>query len=600
MRVLWLDGVIDLISVAILALALAVVWPGLARAQEGVFIQIESWPTLGAAESRARAIEQRLDNVNAFRARTGLYAIALGPYRQGEAEARLRDLLARGLVPGDSFLSDAGPYVARVFPYGGTALAAAHGAVADPITPKPEIASPAPGSVPGAASPGPQSPPQETLEQALQAENRLDRAERAELQGALQWLGQYQGTIDGAFGPATRDAIWAWQRDAGFVPTGILSTAERDHLLRAYRTELDSLGMAPVRDPRAGIEIDLPMAMVSFDGYNFPFVQFAPQNDSGVQVLLISQPGDRASLSGLYAMMETLDFVPPSGARDLQGDGFVLTGQSERLRSHTEARLIGGAIKGFALVWPPRQDARIARILPMMQASFRALEGVLDPGAVPQDALGAIDLATGSAAGSPARVRSGFFIDADGHVITTSEAVAGTCTRILIDMAYQADIAHFDDALGLAVLRPLQALAPLSFAEMSSQPGPVDAEIAVAGFPFDGALGAASMAFGRLADLRGIHGEPMIQRLAVATSDSEAGGPVFDMTGAVVGMVLPDMAAGRTLPRDVTLALRADLLSRPLGAAGITPRIATRTEPLNPERLARLGAEMTVSVSCWN
>jgi len=589
-------------------LALALIWPGAAHAQDRVFIQIESNSTLSAAESRARAYAQLLTDVTAFRARTGLYAIALGPYERADAQAMLRDLRARGLVPRDSFLIDGAPYVAQVFPVVGTPLAtAAPIAPPTPIEvtspaalPPPPEAAPEPAPTEAAPAPTPEPTPEETLAQARQSESQLDRAGRDGLQVALQWFGYYRGGIDGAFGPGTRNAMSAWQQEQGFAPTGVLTTAQRAQLLEGYQGEVAALGMEPLRDTRAGIEIDLPLGLVAFEGYNFPFARYAPAQDSGVQVLLISQPGGRDTLFGLYEIMQTLDIVPLTGERARQNDRFVLTGQSDRLRSHSEARLVGGAVKGFTLVWPPEQDARIARVLPMMQASFRAIDGVLDPGAVPDTAAESPDLIAGLSIRKPARVRSGFYIDAGGHVLTTTDAVAGSCSSIQIDAAYPAEILHQDAALGLAVLRPLQRLAPMAFAEMATGPARLRADIAVAGYPFDGALGSASMAFGTLADLQGIQGEPMIQRLSVATAESEAGGPVFDATGAVLGMVLPGMAAGRMLPDGVSLALRADLWGDALAQAGIRPVLSSRTELLNRDRLARLGADMTVTVTCWN
>lgn len=587
-------------------LALVMVRPGAAHAQDRVFIQIESNSTLATAESRARAYAQVLTDVTAFRARTGLYAIALGPYERADAQALLRDLRARGLVPRDSFLIDGAPYVAQVFPVGGTALATTvpsappapiEVASATPLPPVEAAPEPEPQPEP---EPEPEPQPEETLAQARQSEGQLDRPGREALQIALQWFGKYGGRIDGAFGPGTRNGMSTWQQEQGFAPTGVLTTTQRAQLFDAYQAELTALGIDRIRDTDAGIEIDLPLGLVSFDSYNFPFAQYAPANDSGVQVLLISQPGDRNTLFGLYEIMQTLDIVPLTGERARQNDRFVLTGQSDSLRSHTEARLVGGAVKGFTLVWPPEQDARAARVLPMMQASFRALDGVLDPGAVPDATAQPPDLIAGLSIRKPARVRSGFYIDAGGHVLTTSDAVAGSCSSIQIDAAYPAEILHLDAALGLAVLRPVQRLAPMSFAEMAVAPGRLRADIAVAGYPFDGALGSASMAFGTLADLQGIQGEPMIQRLSVATAESEAGGPVFDATGAVLGMVLPSTVAGRMLPDGVSLALRADLWGDALAQAGIRPVLSSRTEPLNRERLARLGAEMTVTVTCWN
>jgi len=610
-----------------MTLGFAVILPGAARAQELVFVQIESNATLTAAEGRARAYAQAVSDVSAFRTRSGLYAIALGPYVRADAQALLRDLRSRGLIPRDSFVTNGSPYAAQVFPFGGTALDVTPAAIPDTApdiasTPDPVIApaiAPAPlpddapeptapimteAAPPPAPAPEPEPAsepaPEETLEQARQSERTLDRPARDALQIALQWFGYYQGRIDGAFGRGTRNAMSGWQQDQGFTPTGVLSTTQRAQLLDSYQGELAALGMDTIRDTRAGIEIDLPLGLVAFDSYNFPFVQYGPTNDSGVQVLLISQAGDRSTLFGLYEIMQTLQIVPLTGTRERQSNRFLLTGQSDTLRSHTEASLTGGAVKGFTLVWPPEEDARMARVLPMMQASFRAVAGALDPGAVPPEVDNSVDLAAGLSVRLPERVRSGFYLDARGHVMTTAEAVEGACARILIDGAYPAEIALADAELGLAVLRPLQPLAPLSYADIASVPGRVRSDIAVAGFPFDGALGAASMAFGSLAELQGLNGERMIQRLDVTTSDSEAGGPVFDTTGSVLGMVLPGWVSGRALPKDVTLALRADLLGETLARANITPRASDRTEPLNRERLARLGAEMTVTVSCWN
>jgi len=594
-------GVFGLLVAAMVAFVLS--WPLAAQAQDQVFVQIESNATLTTTETRARAYAQVLPDVNAFRARTGLYAIALGPYAAADAPAMLRDVLARGLVPRDSFVVDGGIYAAQVFPIAGAALAATAPVAADPA---PQAAIVAPAEVIAVAeaeiAPLPEAAPtpEETLQEARRSEAQLDRPARDALQIALQWFGFYNARIDGDFGAGTRRAMSAWQQDNGFEPTGVLTTAQRDTLLSAYEGELAALGMETVGDARAGIEISLPLAMVRFAQYNFPFAQFDALNDSGVQVMLISQAGDRNTLFGLYEIMQTLEVVPLTGERARQGDRFLLTGQSDTLRSHTEARLVGGAVKGFTIVWPPEQDARIARVLPMMQDSFRPIDGTLEPGAVPPEDGQAVDLVAGLSVRAPELVRSGFYIDANGLVMTTAEAVAGQCARILIDEAYPAEIALRDEALGLAVLRPLQRLAPMAYAELATVPGQVRSDIAVAGFPFDGALGGASMGFGTLADLQGINGEQTVQRLDVATAESEAGGPVFDSAGTVLGMVLPGMAGGRALPANVTLALRADQLGDALKAAGITTRASTRNTTLNRELLARLGAEMTVTVSCWN
>lgn len=566
------------------------------QAQDRVWVQIEAHPNLQTAEARVRAYSQLLDNVNGFRAVTGLYAVALGPYEPDTGRLVLQQLLGQGLIPRDSFLEEGDLYATQFFPVG-TGVVGGDATVA-------AVEEDVAGEEDAAVEETPAEPAEvvvldETPQEARQSEAQLTREERDQLQIALQWFGFYNGRIDGAFGPGTRGSMQAYQTDRGMEPSGILTTRQRAQLLGEYNGELAALGMRNVLDQRAGVQMDLPMAMVRFDSYNFPFAQYEELNDSGVRVMLISQPGDRATLFGLYEIMQTLDIVPLEGERERGSDNFLLTGQSADLRSHTEARLVGGAVKGFTLIWEPSADAQMARVLPMMQASFAAVDGALDPASVPEGLDESIDMVSGLTVRSPDLVRTGFFLDAQGTVLTTTE-VAGQCGQILIDNVYEATVAYRDDALGLVVLRPNQALAPLGFAQMADQPARLRADVAVAGYPFGGALSAASTSFGSLADLRGVNGEDTVQRLDVATADTEAGGPVLDVMGNVIGMILPGTVGDRTLPREVTLALRADRLIDVLQGAGVGVTLAQANGAMNRENISREAADMTVRVSCWN
>ncbi|AHM05675.1 hypothetical protein roselon_03417 [Roseibacterium elongatum DSM 19469] len=603
-----LRGLFALTVVLGLGLSLAV--PANAQdPNQRVWIQIESYTDLATTEQRLRAYSQLLEDVNGFRAGSRFYAIALGPYPRSDGIALLGQLRAQGLIPGDSFLQDGQAFTQQFFPVGvntldGDAVETTQGVVAEAQEQTEEVAEEVIEDVAEEITPDPAPLPEETPAEARQSEAQLTRAERDELQIALQYFGFYRGGIDGAFGPGTRGAMTAWQQSRGFEATGILTTRQRAQLLAEREEELARLGITTVRDERAGIQIDLPLGMVAFSEYNFPFAQYDSINDSGLRVLLISQPGDRATLFGLYEIMQTLEIVPLEGERERQGDRFLLTGQSDSLRSHTEARVVGGGfVKGFTVVWAPERDEDMEQILPILRDTISYFGGALDPAFVPEGAEEDIDLVSGLEVRRPDLMRTGFFIDSRGTVLTTTEAVSGPngqCARVLIDNAYAADVVYRDDALGLAVLRPRTALAPLDFARMAETPGRLRGEIAVAGFPFGGALSAASTSFGTLSALSGVNGETNVQRLEIATEDSEAGAPVLDGSGAVLGMVLPGMLEGRALPDEVTLALRADQLLPVLQQAGIAPQIATTTGMMNRETLSRLGSDIAVRVSCWN
>jgi S1-C subfamily serine protease len=315
-------------------------------------------------------------------------------------------------------------------------------------------------------------------------------------------------------------------------------------------------------------------------------------------VLLISEPGDQTTLYGLYEILQTLEIVPVAGPRERGRSSFTLQGENSRIVSYTEAKLVGGAIKGFTLIWPAGDEERRTRVLDLMKDSFRTTDAVLDP-AVVSDSGQTVDLVSGLRVRVPVRSRSGFYVDGNGTVVTALEAVDG-CARVTLDEQYEANVADRDPALGIAVLRPEATLVPMSVARLSTGSQRIGSEIAVAGYSYEGALGAPSVTFGTLSDLRGLAGETDLRRLALPALDGDIGGPVFDGTGAVMGILLPHELNGRVLPDDVSFALGADALSTALSQSGIRLQAARGTSAMPPEDLAKRAAEMTVLVSCWD
>ena len=113
-------------------------------------------------------------------------------------------------------------------------------------------------------------------------------------------------------------------------------------------------------------------------------------------------------------------------------------------------------------------------------------------------------------------------------------------------------------------------------------------------------MGAPTLSFGRLEDLRGLAGEDTLARLAVAVRDGDSGGPVLDTSGAVIGMLLPPAAGGSVrLPDGVNFALKAGALSDGLRAAGVSTQSTAAGATLDPVDLTRIAGDMTALVGCW-
>lgn len=598
------------VFVAVLMTARAVLAQD-AAGQDVVFIQLEARTSLASAQTSVREYASRLEDVNGFSLGGGWYGIAIGPYRRSYAQQRLSELVAARRIPADSYIEVPRAFGQQFWPVGAQNNAAALVPVEprpapQPVTPEPQAAvttpdpqvAPQPVTPDAQATVDPAAIPQETPQEAAQSEARLTREERDMLQIALKWAGFYNGAIDGAFGPGTRASMSRWQEANEFDPTGILTTAQRAELLRQYNGVLEGMELTKVRDTTAGIEIEVPLGVVAFDRYEAPFALFKPTTEMGARVLLVSQPGDRSSLAGLYEIMQTLQIVPVEGERRRDANGFLLTGENDRIVTHFEVGLQGGEIKGFGLVWPAGDEERRSRVLKRMQDSYGRIEGVLNPAAVTDDGQ-RVDLVSGLKVRSARESASGFFVEARGTVVTSASLVQN-CERITLNGVHDMRLLASDEALGIAVLTPVERLAPARVAQFRNGDLRLQSEVAVAGFSFGGILTAPTLTFGTLEDTRGLTGEERVKRLALAAMPGDVGGPVFDTGGTVLGLLLPkEMPGGRVLPEQVSFAADGALILDFLRNNGIQPVSRGGLQSLAPEDLTAQAAEMTVLVSCW-
>lgn len=551
-----------------------------------VWVQIEAQPTLNSALERARDYSGDLPDVNAFSLGNGWYGIALGPYNRSDADQVLRVYRSEGVIPRDSYIALASSFRQQIWPVGANVLG--RGVIEAPVTT--EQAPAVIGNVP--APP----PADETPAQAQRSERALLRSERETLQTALKWAGVYVGAIDGAFGRGTRNAMAAWQDQKGFDVTGILTTEQRVALLKDYNSVLDDLGLRTVRDEEAGIEMLMPMDVVAFEKYEYPFVHYTSTGDIPAKVLMISQEGDQDTLFGLYDIMQTLDIVPVDGPRERKDTSFILIGEDAMRISETRVSLEDGQIKGFTLVWPAGDEERRRRLITEMETSFSRQPGVIPLGAGSDEQ--AIDLVAGLKIRTPRLSRSGFFVDSRGTVITTSEAVEN-CGRITLDGEIDAELTVLNTDKGVAIVRPSVALSPLGIARFSAAQPRLNSEVAASGYSFEGVLGAPTMTFGSLSDVRGLAGEPDVKRLALNTLPGDAGGPVLDDGGGVFGMLLPNPDTGRALPDGVSFALDRETLQAVLAEAGMAGASTNSETPIDPFDLSTAATGMTVLVSCW-
>ena len=590
----------------VLAFSLAVAPMGQAQeaTEEQAWIQIESYPSEATARARAEAYAAEFPDVTVFKGRSW-HAIVLGPYSPEAAAGRLAELRRSGQVPGDAFVTDGGGFTGVL-----EDLAVAEAVEREPIATEAPVSETVEPAAMVAETMAPESiepaplviEPDETLREARASEAELSRDERMTLQEALRWYGFYSSGIDGAFGQGTRASMSAWQEANGFEPTGVLTTRQRATLVTNHAADLAEFGFESVTEAEAGIEITLPLSLVAFDHYEPPFVHFAEKDGSDLRVLLISEPGGPEALAGLYDILQTLEAVPETGERSLGDTSFTIQAASSKLESLAFAETRDGMVKGYLAVWNPADAARMERILPVLQSSFRAVGGkALDPGLVPMEEAALSGMLSGLELRKPARVASGVFVDEIGHVATALANVAG-CAKVTIGAETAADVAAEDAATGLALLAPKAALAPRAVARLATASPRSGAEISVAGFSYGERLPAAVLTFGTFEAAEGIMGEPGQARLLAPVMAGDMGGPVLDSAGGVLGVLIPVPAdAVRQLPEGMALAADAASLGALVQGAGLvmTAGPATSGTPATPDALNAAALGMTVQVSCW-
>ncbi len=564
------------------------VWflPHAASAQENFWIQVEAHRTLAEAQDRIRDYARRFDDVQGYYLGNGFYGIVLGPYGEALARAELDRLRNSAQIPGDSYLQTGRPFAQQFWPIGSAKTV---------VVPRQDD----PVALISALPQAPLTAPRETERDARASEAALPREAREKLQKALRWAGHYRSIIDGAFGPGTRRAMEDWQAINAQEITGVLTSRQRELLLEQYDAILVDVAMKLVRDDASGIQLQLPTAVVAFSEYRPPFVKFDGTSSlPRARVLLISQPGDTAKLRGLFEVLQVLDVVPSEGPRQLRDDSFYIEGIGGDIHSYTSVTLRDGQIKGFMLVWPDGDEARRRRILEEMQASFLPLDGVLDPNSVPARADQAVDMVSGLTVRQPRLSRSGFYVANDGTAVTTSDAL-GSCDRITLDRDTAAGVVAAFPDLGVAILRPLDPLSPLGIASFQTDIPRLQDKVVAAGYPFNGVLAAPTLTFGTLVDLRNLDGDDRVQRLSLETQPSNAGGPVFDESGAVLGLVLPRKGGTQSLPADVQFAVDAAQVVGLLTNAGVTAQTTGTAPALSSVVLADKAANTTALVSCW-
>jgi serine protease Do len=192
---------------------------------------------------------------------------------------------------------------------------------------------------------------------------------------------------------------------------------------------------------------------------------------------------------------------------------------------------------------------------------------------------------------------TGFFV-AQNRVVTNNHVVSGCTKAIQVrypdGRSYTATISGQDATNDLVLLHT--EMPNLSVASFRFQPLLGEA-VATYGFPYSGIL-SPNFTSGDIAALSGPKGDTRFLQTSTPIQPGNSGGPLLDMSGRVVGVVVAQLNA---IPnQNVNFAIQPSMVINFLSVKGVTPNLDNSSTGAQrpPSEVADMAKKFTVQIYC--
>lgn len=429
-----------------------------------------------------------------------------------------------------------------------------------------------------------QSGPASVMERARAAFEAMTEKGRKDIQNGLIWSGDYKGSVDGAFGRMTFNAIRGFEAAQGSNGDGILSRREREALTRIARQNIEQFGFRKIHERRSGISIGLPMKLLTRQSSlrNGLLYRSAAGN---ITVRTFQLDERRQSLNELYAQLRARKRGHRVTYKVIR-DRFLVV-SSETTKQLTYTRAARGSlqadgqqpgrtvVRGFTLTYSKSRRRSYDKLAIAISNSF-------DPFAAAPSS---------KPAGETVRDNGGAprISDAQGAIVATAVAVAPNifvsviptgCPARKIGNAPLTILAH-DKSTGLTLLRAVSGKATHLPVPFLLTPSGQDYSVLFAEPGF--AAGKVQISFARGKSQPAPSG---VAQIRIAVPQRATGGLVLSVAGTPVGLLAatptqrsanpdPNSSSNQeklasTAPPPTRSFVPADQIRRMLDAAGIS------------------------------
>ena len=242
------------------------------------------------------------------------------------------------------------------------------------------------------------------------------------------------------------------------------------------------------------------------------------------------------------------------------------------------------------------REAQAARIAPFVDTDHASLDEL---------ALADIEAAAHGSMDAPAEqsatsVGTGFFVHADGYVVTNAHVIAGHGSPKVAcgsGEPVEALVVARDETNDLALLKV--ALAHDHVARLRRGVN-VGEELAAFGYPLFGRLSAAgNFTLGNVSALTGMQDDSRHIQITAPIQPGNSGGPVVDRAGNLIGVAVSGLGAHeKGAAQNVGFAINISTLTAFLDAHGVSYLAETSQDPLRNVELADKARAMSVLIIC--
>lgn len=203
-------------------------------------------------------------------------------------------------------------------------------------------------------------------------------------------------------------------------------------------------------------------------------------------------------------------------------------------------------------------------------------------------------------------VGTGYVIDHMTSIVTNAHVVKG-CGSISVrqsQTAAKGTIIASDTSNDLALIRAdLPDLTPVYFREGRGI-RPAESVVAL-GYPYAGLLSTMPQSStGTVTALAGIGDDTRLMQISAPIQPGNSGGPIFDLSGNVVGTVVSTLDAiaiaelTGSVPQNVNFGIKASVVRDFLDSNGVTYATRASTEKLDPADVSEQGMRSVVMIEC--